>query len=231
MSHPEVGSAAVPSALEAILEEHNVNQDDSGAIAQAATLVNLPKGAVVFEPGAKCEQFLLVLGGVVRVQLASETGREIVLYRVVSGESCMLTTACLLGNSDYTAEAIVEQDVQAAALPNSVFSELIGSSPDFRRFVFAPFGARLSNLMALINEIAFHRIDARLAEILLDRSTADGIVDMTHQNLAVELGTAREVVSRQLKEFERRSFILLHRGRIEVRQPAALKKLIEASRM
>ncbi len=176
----------------------------------------------LFRAGDRCHTFLMVLDGTVRVQMTSETGREIVLYRVARGETCIVTTACLLTDAPYGAEAVAETDIDAVALAAGPFHELVARSAAFRDFVFASFGTRLTGMMMLIEEVAFGRIDLRLARFLADRCDAAGGLDTTHQALAVELGTAREVVSRQLKEFERRGLVALSRGRIQVPDPAAL---------
>jgi CRP/FNR family transcriptional regulator len=169
-----------------------------------------------------------VLDGSVRVQKLGENGREIVLYRVGRGETCLLTTSCLIARERYPAEGITETEVRAAALPVEVFNEALALSAAFRGFVFAAFGARLAELMALIEAVAFERVEARLARRLLEAETASGEVIATHQELAAELGTAREVVSRFLKEFERRGYVRLARGRIEIAERAALEKLAAA---
>jgi CRP/FNR family transcriptional regulator, anaerobic regulatory protein len=168
----------------------------------------------------------MVARGCIRVQQVSESGREIVLYRVGGGETCVLTTACLLAHESYSAEAIAETQVSGLVLPRSSFDQLIAESRPFRDFVFTAYASRIRDLMLLIQEVAFGHIDIRLAQRLLGLSDATGTVPLTHQDLAVELGTAREVVSRQLKEFERRGWIRLVRGRIEVLDGSALNSLV-----
>lgn len=196
-------------------------------VASAGARVAVPRGTVLFRPGDQCHTFLMVLAGSVRVQMTSETGREIVLYRVGRGETCIVTTACLLSSTDYGAEAMAESDIDAVTLGAGPFHGLLACSAVFRNFVFASFGARLTGMMMLVEEVAFGRIDLRLARFLADHRDAAGGLDITHQALAVELGTAREVVSRQLKEFERRGLVELSRGRVGVPDPAALLALAE----
>jgi len=194
-------------------------------LAQAAQVVEVPAGQYVFHAGDPCDNFLLVLDGIVRVQMCSENGREIVLYRVDSGESCVLTTACLLGDDPYNAEGITERPVHAAAIPASVFHELLARSSVLRNFVFNSYSERLANLMMVVQEVAFGRLDIRLARFLCDTAQCQDTVSMTHQQLAFELGSAREVISRQLKEFERRGFLNLSRGHITVLAPTELRAL------
>lgn len=190
-----------------------------------AMRVTMPRGTTVFQAGVLCQNYLMMLDGSVRVQMVSESGREIVLYRVQRGETCILTTACLMTRADYSAEGVAETEVEAVALGAATFHELLACSAVFRDFVFASFGARLMGMMMLVEEVAFGRIDLRLARFLVDHRDQGGGLDTTHQALAVELGTAREVVSRQLKEFERRGLVALTRGRIAVRDPRALETL------
>jgi len=182
----------------------------------------LPAGTRVFGEGSPCQAYLILLSGEVRVQKVAESGREIVLYRVLAGETCIVTTACLMSGVDYDAEGIAESDVTAQILPESGFRELLGRSEAFRDFVFRAYGSRISSLLMLIDEVAFGRMDRRLAACLLTRAKGTGVVTATHQDLAMELGSAREVVSRLLKEFERRGWVALSRGSVTLTDPAAL---------
>lgn len=188
-------------------------------------IVTVPEGAVIFGPGKAPENLLLLLDGTVRVQQVSDNGREIVLYRVHSGESCVLTTACLLAYEDYSAEGIAETDVRAVAVPRGVFEELIAKSATFRRFVFTAYSKRITDLFFVIEEIAFRRVDIRLAQKLLALARDGDRVTVTHHQLATELGSAREVVSRQLQEFQRRDWVRLARGTVEITDRAALEIL------
>lgn len=195
---------------------------------ETTRIVRLPAGTRIFGPGQAPNAYLLLIDGNVRVQQVSETGREIVLYRVSAGESCALTTACLMGYEDYQAEGIAETDVEAAAIPRATFDDLIAKSAAFRRFVFTAFSVRITNLMRVIDEVAFSRIDVRLAHHLLQLGGPQNRVDLTHQQLASELGTAREVVSRQLNEFQRRGWIATSRGAIDIIDATALRHLATA---
>lgn len=179
----------------------------------SAQIVKLEQGRFVFHAGDMCEAFLLLLNGEVRVQLTSAGGREITLYRIGRGGSCILTTSCLLSNENYPAEAIAESDVEALAIPISSFQDALEESQWFRRFVFDGFSMRLTSVIQKIEHIAFTSIDARLAAVLLELDRK-GIQKVTHQDIAVELGTAREVVSRHLKRFESHGWVQLGRGKV-----------------
>ncbi len=202
-----------------------LDQPSLRRMCESARLVTVPAGSVVFQDGTPSADYTLVVEGVVRVQKLSETGREIVLYRVEAGQSCVLNTSSLMTGREYGAEAIAETDVTAILLPSDVFHSLLAASAAFRRFVFSVYSTRISDLLCLIEEVAFGRIDVRLAQLLTEHAGADSVLKTTHQELAVELGTAREVISRQLKEFERRGWLRLFRGRIELADRRALAEL------
>ncbi len=194
-------------------------------LAGEARPVTLPAGTTVFHDGDACNSYLLVLDGSVRVQKVSSGGREITLYRVGDGQTCILTTSCLLAGERYPAEGVTETEVRAIALPAALFQALLAESVVFRRFVFAVYARRIADLITLVEEVAFGRMDLRLAARLRDGDDGAGTVATTHQELAAELGTAREVVSRLLKDFEHRGLVALHRGRIELRDRDALARL------
>ena len=160
-----------------------------------------------------------------RVQQVSESGREIVLYRVAAGDSCPLTTACLLGYEDYLAEAIAETDIRAVAISRAAFDEFIASSAEFRRFVFMAFSRRITDLFRIIDEVAFSHMDIRSAHKLVELAKGSQTVAATQQQLAAELGTAREVVARILSEFQRRGWLTLARGSITLTDAQALAEI------
>ncbi len=190
-----------------------------------SAVLDVPQGTLIFGPGKSPENMLFLLDGAVRVQQVSESGHEIVLYRIHAGQSCVLTTACLLAYEDYAAEGIAETRVKAAAVPRAVFDDLVAQSKSFRDFVFAAFSTRITGLFRMIDEVAFQRIDVRLAHSLATLADGDDRVVTTHQKLAAELGTAREVISRQLQEFQRRGWIAQARGAVTLLDRTALEAL------
>jgi len=202
-----------------------LSQDVQNRLVSGSRIVTLPAGSRIYGPGQAPEAYILLLEGSVRVQQVSASGREIVLYRVSSGDSCALTTACLMGYEDYPAEAIAETDVRAVAIPRATFEDLIANSAEFRRFVFTAFSTRVTELFRIIDEVAFARMDIRLAHKLLELSHGTNRLAATQQQLAGELGTAREVVSRILSEFQRRGWVTPTRGSIVVTDRDALTKL------
>jgi CRP/FNR family transcriptional regulator, anaerobic regulatory protein len=190
-----------------------------------SAVITVPADTVIFGPGKAPQNLLFLLDGRVRVQQVSESGREIVLYRVEAGESCVLTTACMLAHENYSAEGIAETDVRAVAIPRAMFDDLVSKSVTFRDFIFRAYSKRITGLFQIIEDIAFQRVDIRLAQKLVDLARGTGRVQATHQQLAAELGTAREVISRQLGEFQRRGWVGQTRGVIELVDVAGIERL------
>ncbi len=196
------------------------------SLMDSAMLVEIPAGEKVFYPGKICEYYVLLLEGKIKIQLLSENGREIILYYVVPGDSCVLTTSCLLGENHYPAEAFTEADTKAFLIPAPAFSRCIETSTFFREFVFQNFSSRLSKVIGRMESVLFSPVENRLGALLL-QSGANRIAK-THHELAAELGSAREVVSRHLKRFEKNGWIKLGRGYIEIIDLDALHKLSES---
>lgn len=190
-----------------------------------APLRHVKAGRVVFERKTRCEGFPLLLEGSVRVTTRSSSGREIVLYRVGPGEGCILSGGCLLGRNDYTAGGVAESDVTLLLISRAVFEEFILKFPPFRHFVFEMYGSRLAEVMEMVDEVAFRKLDTRLARLLVQRGP---VVDATHQNLADELGSVRVFISRLLRSFEERGWVRLERERVTVVDP---KSLLEFSHL
>jgi CRP/FNR family transcriptional regulator len=194
----------------------------SGILKGLGGPVSLAPGAVVFEAGLECTRCLLLLEGCVRVYLLDAHGHEIVLYRVRRGETCILSTAALLAAKPYAAHAVVETAAVATAVPIGVFELLMGQSAAFRKIIFASHADRIVDLLQVVGDVAFTPTVVRLARHLAERADRLGVVSMTHDEIAVEVGTAREVVSRNLKTLERdgclrlakRSITIIDRNRL-----------------
>lgn len=184
-------------------------------------------GTVIFRPGDEPPGFLLIASGHVGVYLSGKGGREILLYRVENGETCIQTTLGLLGSQAYTGEAVAETDLVAYVVPRPVFETLMDTSPRFRGFVFRSFGERLNEITHVLEQVAFVAVDRRLAAALLKRAGAAGTVKATHQELATEIGSAREVVSRKLEAFASKGLVALDRGAVTIADRHALGQLAE----
>jgi len=178
--------------------------------------ISLDSGLTVFSQGQPCEHYIVLTSGSVRVFARSEDGKELVLYRMQPGDICILTTACLMGENHYPAEAITESAVCARLLPHPDFNRLLEQQPDFRQFVFNNFGQRMTDLMLQLESIAFSNIEQRLKQFLDKHADTQQQIHITHQQIAVEIGSAREVISRQLKRLEQQGSVKLHRGYIQL---------------
>jgi CRP/FNR family transcriptional regulator len=187
-------------------------------------LTHLATGTSVFTEGSGCGKIGFVQRGVVRVFKLSETGREITLYRISAGESCILSMSCALSHPIHQASAVVEEDAELLTLTTADFQLLVEHSHEARNYLFSQFASRLTDIMMLIEEVVFRRMDERLAHVLLELSVRlrTTTIPITHEALATELGTAREVVSRTLKEFERAGLVKLSRGTVSVLNKTAL---------
>lgn len=186
----------------------------------------VPTGTVLFDERRACQGFPLVLDGSIRVMKVAPNGRELPLYRVAPGETCIITSGCLLGSTDYNARGVAETESRLALMPRSKFMEML-KHPPFREFVFQLFSERIANLMQLVEEVAFHKLDQRLAALLLGKGR---VLRATHQQLADELGSVREIVSRLLKGFAEQGLVALGREQVEILDAAGLRRIASASR-
>lgn len=190
---------------------------------QSADFTRIPAGRDVFVEGDRVDEIALLISGVVRVYKIGETGREITLYRFGLGEACILTANAILSQKYFPAIATVEQDAEAVLIPAEKFRAWVRQYDLWQEFVFDLFSQRLSSLMMIVDEIAFRRMDARIASLLLSRSRLQNPIRVTHQEIASELGSSREVISRLLEDFAERGLIRPGRGEIEILDAEALK--------
>lgn len=191
-------------------------------ILQAAE-VRLGAGQGVFSQGQQPQNYLIVTEGCVKVFARSDEGREVVLYRVRAGEMCLLTTACLIGHTRYSAEAVTEQPTVAKAVPAAAFERALDASESFRRFVFEGLSLRLASVTERFEHLVLDSVERRILRYLAKQGAA-GAIEATHEQLALEIGSAREVVSRHLKALESEGLLRTGRGRIEVLRPDELAR-------
>lgn len=197
------------------------------AITDASSVVRLTPGEFFLREGDSCAHFAIVVSGRMRVFKMAESGHEITLYHVGAGEACPLNVSCILSDRAVPAMARVEEDVEAVVIPAATFRRWMAQFEPLRTFVFRMFANRLTEVMSLVEEVAFRRMDHRLARRLgeMFASGRHDAIDVTHAEIAADLGTAREVVSRLLKEFERLGAISLARGRISLRDARLLEQI------
>ena len=180
---------------------------------------------VLASGGAECAFLPFVLDGTLRIYKASEAGREITLYRIEQGESCILSATCILNGGSFPAIAEAEGETLVVLLPARLLARLVEDNPQWRQFLFGLYAKRLENVLTLIDEVVFHHMDARLAAHLVRQAGArQKAVTTTHGEIAAELGTSREVVTRILADFEADGLIATARGRISIRRSDALRE-------
>lgn len=184
---------------------------------------SLPKGMDLFSPGDRAQGYPVVLAGRVEVYLTGPNGREILLYAVEPGQSCVQTTLGLLGDEPYSGAAATVVDCETVIIPKPLFLRLMDEDAGFRSFVLRSFGQRMGDLTRLLEAVAFGRVEARLAAALLD--LADGpVVRATQSEIAARIGSAREVVSRKLDAFAKSGWVTTERGEVHLRDPVALRR-------
>lgn len=215
----------------AILQRFDFYRNSPGplqaAVAKVAEPAALPAGAHFFHEGDRCHHLALVGAGDIRVFKIGEKGREITLYHVEEGQTCLVNMLGVILDASARATAVVEAAVEALLIPSARVREWVNVSEEVRKFLFETMARRLMDVMALVEEVAFRRMDQRLADLLLRRlevrGTGPPVITVTHEELASELGTVREVVSRLLRDFERRGAVSTGRGRVELLDPAVLR--------
>jgi CRP/FNR family transcriptional regulator, anaerobic regulatory protein len=190
----------------------------------AAAPLCAPAGSVLFSQGDPCQGFPLLLDGEVRVSRPSQDGRALELFRLAPGEMCLVSSASLFRTQPLAAQAVATRPTRLLMVPPQVFRSWL-AQPAFRDYVLGLFAERMADLTALIDAVAFQRLDRRLASALLGHGPE---LAVTHQDLADVLGTVREMVTRLLRRFEREGWIELARERIRIRDSAALRRVAEA---
>ncbi|ABK45692.1 transcriptional regulator, Crp/Fnr family [Magnetococcus marinus MC-1] len=188
-------------------------------IVRQCQVITIPARTLVFDDGHACQALPFLLKGSIRVFKQGENGREISLYRVKPDELCIITLSCLMGGTPYPATGVTESEVEAVALPRALFLTLISREPSFRDMAFAHYSSRLAELMQLVEAVTFQKLDQRLAEWLVQQ---EGPILVSHQQMADELGSVREMISRLLKQFEANGWIVLGRKQVEIVNRSAL---------
>lgn len=196
-------------------------QPSLASLGEAGQPLEVPAQAVLFDENAPCQGFPMVLDGEVRVSRHSADGRRLELYRVVPGELCLVSSASLFRRQPLSAQGVTTRPTRLILIRPPVFDRWL-ETPDFRAEVLALFAERMADLTALVDAVAFRRLDQRLAGALLGRGQD---LAVTHQALADELGTVREIVTRLLRRFEREGWVTLSREHIRIADSAALRRL------
>ncbi len=213
--------------MEQVLQTLGLNQELMLSNQLHAKPLEISQNSELFKPGDACQLFLVVLTGRVRVELTTKNGRVITLYKIDHGQSCILTTSALLNNERYYARGITESAVEAIAMSNEDFHKALSASATFSRYILEGFSSRMSSIVSLVDRMATRDITASVAAYLVEKHD-ELLVDVTQRALAMEIGTAREVISRKLSELESQGVIVRNRASIQITN---LSALIEISGM
>lgn len=200
-----------------------VDEDFRTKFFNSATLVRIPAGHTIVSEGDNCQQLALLVSGKVRVYKLAETGREITLYRIGCGDSCVLTASCIISEDAFPAIAVTETEVEALVIPSIQAHEWMGDCKAWSSFVFSLIARRMADVITLLEKVAFRRMDERIAAYLIAMASQGAHLSITHQEIASDLGTGREVVSRILKNFERKGFIKVARSNLLIENFAGLQ--------
>ena len=196
------------------------------AMLRAAKPAMLHAGDFFYRERELCPHFAYVLGGDIRVYKSDEQGREVTLYHVGADEPCLVNLVSVMLAQPAMADAKAEAQTTAVLFPGAMLDPWMAASAGMRRFVFQTLSGRMAGVMSLVEDIAFRRIDSRLAEWLLQRFAYDRVIEATHVHIAAELGTAREVVTRVVRQLARRGAIQSSRGRIVLRDAEVLRQIM-----
>ncbi len=218
------------TALETFPFLHDADDQIKDLFIRNVQVRTFPAGQVLYTEGDLCNYFAMVLSGSVRVHKISETGREITLYRVRKGECCFLTASCIMRSNNFPAVAIVEEEVTMAQIPSETVQDWIKTHEVWRNHIFHLLSNRLSNVASILSEVKFRRMDERLCDYLLSQDNINDAFKKTHQQIALEMGSAREVISRLLKEIEKKGLIRLSRGTIYILDRQGLSQMVEPPR-
>lgn len=192
---------------------------------QHSIMQKFTHGTFVSMEGDSCNYFPIIQSGIIRVYKMSSSGQEMTLYRIKKGESCILTISCLLSNKRFPAVAFVEEDCEVILIPAQVITEWMNKFSSWNEYIYDYLSKVLINVISLLEDITFKRVDIRIAEYLVKSFLSKGrIIKATHQEIAADLGTAREVVSRILKDFEKQKLLAVKRGKLIIEDFSSLQK-------
>ncbi len=224
---PQKTAAGLEKRLRAFPFLEQLSPESWALLASKLMAREIPPDSLLLQEGDDCQALLLVEEGDIRVYRQAENGREITLYRVDPGESCVLGTSCLLGNKTYPALAKTDKPCRVLIIPADIFRQLFQSDNAVQKFVMDLFTRRMTSLMLLVGEISFGRMDQRLARFIYDEAEKSPgefhPVTLSHEQIALHLGTAREVVSRLLHQFGEEGLILPERRHISIKDPRGLR--------
>ena len=204
---------------------HNCDFQNYNEFLYEAIHIHLKRGDYICEQGNECTHLALILKGTARIYKLADTGREITLYRIEAGQSCILTASCIQSDNPFPAFAVCEQNIEAILIPSKCLQNWLAESTVWRRYIFGLVSQRMASVISLVEEVAFRKLDQRIAKLLIhyqNKGNASSL-NVTHHEIALELGTSREVVSRILMDFQSSGLVQLARGSVLVLNLEELK--------
>jgi CRP/FNR family transcriptional regulator len=185
------------------------------------------KGTILYHGGSECTGMEIVKNGRARVYINSADGREITLYRILDRDVCMMSAACMIKNINFGISLETETDCEIAVIPREIYIKLSEGNVSVKNFTVELVASKFSDVMWLLEQLVFSNMGQRLAAVLLEQSNLNHshVLEITHEKIAADLGTAREVVTRLLKQFQLDGYVLLFRGKIKILDEASLRKM------
>lgn len=206
---------------------NKITKEQQQQLEQVVTVRDYQQGESIHRGSQKCTGFILVKSGLVRAFILSESGKEITLFRLFERDFCIFSASCIMKNINFDIYLDAEQDTKILLIPTMVYKELSESSIAVADFTNQLMASRFSDVMWVMEQVLFTSFDKRLADFLLEQSAIDGsdTIHMTHETIAKNLGSAREVVTRMLKYFQNEGMASLFRGGITLIDKKKLEKL------
>ncbi|MGL5754672.1 MAG: Crp/Fnr family transcriptional regulator [Paraclostridium sp.] len=197
------------------------NLDDYGKNILKSNLIveNFESSYQIMGKGGQCSGFSLILKGIIRVYKISDKGKEVTLYKLSSGDTCYLSISCMLTNETFPAFAEVIDTAKIVFIPNDIFNKYIYNTLDFQKYMVNNLFQKYIDVINLLEEIAFERMDVRISKYLIDASRKinnSNFLYLTQERISQELGTSREVVTRILMDFKNKDIITTQRGKITI---------------
>lgn len=204
---------------------HSFTREEEMMFFENSSYFQYPADKIIMKEGFTCNNVAFLLHGSIRVEGLSEDGREITLYRIREGEICLLTISCIMNNSPFLGLAVVEEEAEMVALPSQIFQKLMLKNQKFQEYIFQRVFMHLKDVMLTVERLAFESVEGRIAGFLYQLYLDQGMktLSLTHAEIAREIGSAREVVSRRLKKLEEKEILLLTRGKVLLLDVDSLK--------
>lgn len=185
--------------------------------------INTRANTPLFKPGDSCNAFLLLLKGAIKVEITTRSGRDITLYKMQAGDNCILTTSAIFDDKPYYAYGTAETDISALAISNADFFSAIEHSATFARYVLNAYAIRMASIIELVDRMGSKNIILEVCNYLLKHADQHGKISKTQLDIAQQIGSAREVISRKLAQLERMNLIQRGRGEINIKNKQALE--------